>query len=336
MDHTNIQLAHGAGGKLSAELLEKLILPRFTNEILDSLEDQATLTIGESRISFTTDSFVVSPLFFPGGDIGKLSIYGTVNDLAMGGGIPRYISVSFVIEEGFAIAELHRVLLSMEEAAKKAGVLIVTGDTKVVDRGSCDRLFITTSGIGIVAPDRNPGIRRLCVGDKILLSGSIGDHGMAILTSRENLSFESRIESDCAPLNGLVEAMYQVCPDIHTLRDPTRGGLAASVNEWAKSAQVGVQLYEKDIPMRSDVRGAGELLGIDPLYVANEGKLVAAVPESVADEVLEAMRAHEYGRDASVIGEITAEHPGMVVMKTALGVNRIVDMPLGEQLPRIC
>ncbi len=337
LEHDTIQLAHGSGGRLSAELIERMFLPRFANEILNRLEDQAVFEPGPGRLALTTDSFVVDPLFFPGGDIGELAVNGTVNDLCMSGADPLYLSVAFIIEEGLPMATLHRVLLSMEKAACAAGVRVVTGDTKVVHRGSCDKLFITTSGVGLLPAQANISAANLRPGDRIIVSGTIADHGMAILTSREGLSFHSRVFSDTAALNGLVAAMLAAGgQDLHALRDPTRGGLATTLNEFAASSRVGIRLEEAAIPVRPEVRSACEILGIDPLCVANEGKLVAVVAEKSAEAVLAAMRSHPRGREAALIGEVLAEPRGLVALRTGLGAQRIVDMPLGEQLPRIC
>lgn len=335
-EYETIQLAHGSGGRLSAELVSRFFLPRFGNEILNRLEDQAVVDFPQGRLALTTDSFVVDPLFFPGGDIGDLAVNGTVNDVCMSGATPLYLAAAFILEEGLPMATLHRILLSMEKAAKTAGVQIVTGDTKVVNRGCCDKLFITTTGVGRVPEKVNISATNLRPGDKIILSGTIADHGMAILTSREGLSFETRVHSDTASLNGLVEQMLQASPEIHAMRDPTRGGLATTLNEFAAASQIGIVLTEAAIPVKSEVRGACEVLGIDPLYVANEGKLVAVVPEKVADKVVTAMRRHPLGREALIIGEVVSDNHGMVAMRTALGAHRIVDMPVGEQLPRIC
>ncbi|NOZ73878.1 MAG: hydrogenase expression/formation protein HypE [FCB group bacterium] len=336
MDHDTIQLAHGAGGRLSAQLIETLFLPRFGNETLDRLEDQATLNLPPGRISFSTDTYVVDPIFFPGGDIGELAINGTVNDISMNGATPLYLSVGFVLEEGLAIETLHRILQSMENAARNAGVKIVTGDTKVVNQGSCDKLYINTSGIGVLPEGVMISASRCRPGDVVLLSGTIADHGMAVLTSRKGLSFQSRVQSDTAALNGLVQAMLAASGNIHALRDPTRGGVATTLNEFAHSSEVGIQLDGNAVPVKPDVQGACEILGIDPLYVANEGKLVAVVPQTDAEAVLTAMRNTAEGREACIIGEVVAEHPGTVTMTTGLGGQRIVDMPIGEQLPRIC
>ncbi len=335
-DYDTIQLAHGAGGKLTAQLIETLFLPRFGNQTLNALEDQAQLTLPPGRVSFSTDSFVVEPLFFPGGNIGDLAINGTVNDVAMCGATPLYISVSFILEEGLPLKTLHRILCTMEAAAKAAGVSVATGDTKVVNHGQCDQLFITTTGLGVVDDKVHISVRNLQVGDAILLSGFIGDHGMAVLTSREGLSFQNQVLSDTAPLNDLVAHMLAVSSHLHALRDPTRGGVAATLNEMAQASQVGIRIYEERLPVRPDVQGACEILGIDPLYVANEGKLIAVLPEKDAHRVLNAMQAHPQGHQAVRIGEVTEEHPGQVVMQTTLGTQRIVELPLGEQLPRIC
>jgi len=336
MEYETIQLAHGSGGRLSAELVSRFFLPRFGNETLNRLEDQAVVDFPQGRLALTTDSFVVDPLFFPGGDIGDLAINGTVNDVCMSGATPLYLAAAFIIEEGLPMATLHRILLSMEKAAKSAGVQIVTGDTKVVNRGCCDKLFITTTGVGLVPAGVNISAANLKAGDKVILSGTIADHGMAILTSREGLSFASRVQSDTAALNGLVARMLQASPAIHAMRDPTRGGIATTLNEFTAASRVGIVLEEAAIPVRPEVRGACEVLGIDPMYVANEGKLVAVVPAEVADQMVAAMRSHPLGREAAIIGEVAAENRGMVVMRNALGAQRIVDMPVGEQLPRIC
>jgi hydrogenase expression/formation protein HypE len=336
LNHDTVQLAHGSGGKLSAELLDKLFLPRFGNETLDRLEDQAVLVLPPGPLAFSTDTFVVDPIFFPGGNIGDLAINGTVNDVAMGGAKPLYLSVGFVLEEGLPLETLHRILLSMEEAAWGARVRIVTGDTKVVPRGSCDKIFINTSGIGVVPEGVNMSVACLQAGDKIILSGSVADHGMAVMTCRQGLSFQSGIESDTAALNSLVEDMLAVSKEIRTMRDPTRGGLAATLNEFAKSSARGIVVEQEKIPVKPDVQGACEILGIDPLTVANEGKLVAVVPPSVADDMIQVMRQHPLGRQAVIVGEVVAEHPGVVALQTGLGVKQVLDMPVGEQLPRIC
>jgi hydrogenase expression/formation protein HypE len=336
MEHRTIQLAHGSGGRLSADLIDRLFLPRFGNDILNRLEDQAVLPCQAGRLAFTTDSFVVDPIFFPGGNIGDLAVNGTINDICMSGARPLYLSAAFIIEEGFPMDDLHRILVSMENAAGRAQVSIVTGDTKVVDKGSCDKIFINTSGIGFVPDGISLSAANIKPGDKVILSGTIADHGMAVMTSRENLSFHSRIQSDTAALDGLVDQMLAVTTNIKALRDPTRGGVATTLNEFARASQVGIGLFSQNIPVSPEVHGACEVLGIDPLYVANEGKLIAIVESVMADAIVAAMHEHPLGRKAAIIGEAVADHPGLVTMETGLGVNRIVDMPVGEQLPRIC
>jgi hydrogenase expression/formation protein HypE len=313
-----------------------MILPQFDNELLEPLHDGAILSFNGLRLAFTTDSYVVNPITFPGGDIGRLAVNGTVNDLAMCGARPRYLSAAFIIEEGFPMEELWRAVLSMREAAGRAGVLLVTGDTKVVDRGKGDKIFINTSGVGLVEPgiDIHPGRAR--AGDKILLNGPIALHGIAIMSVREGLEFETRIESDTAPLNDLVRVLFEAAPAVHVLRDPTRGGVASALNEIAEKAGVGISVSEETIPIGEEVKGACEILGLDPLYVANEGKLLAFVAPEEAEKVLAAMRNHPLGREAAVIGEVVPSHPGTVVMKTRVGGTRVVDMLSGEQLPRIC
>ena len=335
-NHQQIILGHGSGGKLTSELIQKIFMPAFANDILAKLDDQAVLQINGSRIAFTTDAFVVTPIFFPGGDIGDLAINGTVNDLAMSGAKPLYIAAAFILEEGLATDDLYRVVNSMSAAAKEAGVLLVTGDTKVVNRGKGDKIFITTTGLGIVGDSVRISADGARPGDKILLSGTIGDHGMAIMSQRENLEFEGTIESDTAALHALVAAMLDASPEIHCLRDPTRGGVATTLNEIASSSRVGMVIDERQIPVREAVKGACEILGLDPLYVANEGKLLAVVGADVAATVLQKMHAHPLGRDAQIIGEVVSAHPGMVLLKTAIGGTRVVDVLFGEQLPRIC
>jgi hydrogenase expression/formation protein HypE len=330
-----ILLAHGSGGRLAHELVAKEFVTALANPLLAKLDDAAVFDLG-GKLSFTTDSYVVSPLFFPGGDIGKLAVCGTVNDLAMTGAKPLYLSLSFIIEEGLSRRDLARVVASVRKAAGEAGVEIVTGDTKVVNRGSADGLFINTAGIGIIAEGVNISGSNARPGDKLIVSGAIGDHGIAVLSQREGLSFATRLESDCAPLGKLVAGMLSVSPDIHCLRDPTRGGLATTLNELALQSKVGISIEEARVPVREEVLAAGEMLGLDPLYIANEGKLVAIVPPEDADGILEAMRASRYGKEAAIIGEVTAEHPGRVVMKTSLGTFRIIDMLVGDPLPRIC
>ncbi|WP_447975523.1 hydrogenase expression/formation protein HypE [Nitrospira sp. Kam-Ns4a] len=331
-----VVLAHGGGGRLTQQMIQRLILPEFWNELLAPLHDGAILSVNGTRLAFTTDSYVVSPIVFPGGDIGRLAVNGTVNDLAMCGAQPLYLSAGLIIEEGFPIEELQRVLRSMTEAARAAGVLLVTGDTKVVDRGKADRIFVNTSGVGVIESGVAIAPQRAQPGDRILLSGPIARHGIAIMSVREGLEFDSPVESDTAPLGDLVRRMLGACPEIHVLRDPTRGGLASALNEIAAAAGVGMRIAETRIPIEDHVRGACEILGLDPLYVANEGLLIAVVPRASADAVLAAMRAHPLGARAEVIGEVVAEHPGTVVLATRVGGTRVVDMLSGEQLPRIC
>jgi hydrogenase expression/formation protein HypE len=329
-----ILLAHGSGGKLMHDLIESF-LPDLANPLLEKLEDSAVFEVN-GRLAFTTDSYTVSPLFFPGGDIGRLAVCGTVNDLSMSGARPLYLSLALVIEEGLPVSELKKVMASIREAADEAGVKIVTGDTKVVGRGGADRLFINTAGVGLVPEGVDISAANARPGDKVILSGGIGDHGIAVLSQREGLRFHTPVPSDCAPLNGLVADMLAASKRIRCLRDPTRGGLAVTLNDFAARSKVGVTIEETATPVARAVLAACELLGLDPLYIANEGKLVAVVPPEDAGAVLAAMKAHQYGRDAAVIGEVVSRHPGRVVMKTALGASRILDMPVGELLPRIC
>ncbi len=331
-----VLLGHGGGGRLTQQMIRGLFLPQFRNEFLELLHDGAVVPVNGGRMAFTTDGYVVDPIIFPGGDIGALAVNGTVNDLAMCGARPLYLSAAFIIEEGLPMSTLRRVACSMQEASRRAGVMLVTGDTKVVDRGKGDKLFITTSGVGMVEPGVEIYPKRAAAGDAILLSGPIGQHGMAIMSVREGLEFETRIESDTAPLHDLVRTMLAASAEIHVLRDPTRGGLAGALNEIAEAAGVGMSIAEERIVMSEEVKGACEILGLDPLYVANEGKLIAVVPSGTADRVLAAMRAHPLGREASVIGEVVSDHPGMVVMKNRIGGHRVVDLLSGEQLPRIC
>ena len=332
-----IVLGHGSGGKLTADLIHRFILPAFSNPYLDRLDDQAVVELNGARLAFSTDSFVITPIFFPGSDIGELAINGTVNDLAMSGARPLYLAAALILEEGLATQDLQRVLDSMRKAAQRANVLLVTGDTKVVNRGKGDQIFITTTGIGVIEHAWNISADRARAGDKVLLSGSIGDHGMAIMSQREGLEFEGSIESDTAALHGLVAAILGAAGDgVHVLRDPTRGGIGTTLNEIAARSQVGMAIDESTILVRQAVQGACEILGLDPLYVANEGKLLAIVSSEAADAAVEAMHQHELGREARIIGEVVAEHPRMVLMKTGIGGTRIVDTLYGEQLPRIC
>ena len=331
-----VLLGHGSGGKLSASLLQQIFLPAFHNPMLSRLEDQAVLGVQSGRLAFTTDSFVVKPLFFPGGDIGSLAVHGTVNDLAMGGAQPLALSAAFILEEGFSIADLRRVVDSMARAAENVGVPIVTGDTKVVERGCGDGVFINTTGIGMVADGVDLSAANARPGDRVILSGSLGDHGITILTQRQGLELEGSIESDSAPLHTLVAAILAAAGDVRVMRDPTRGGLASTLNEIAAQSHAGIAIREAALPIHEGVRGACEVLGLDPLYVANEGKLVAIVPAASAEAVLAAMRRHPLGAEAVIIGEVVERHPGLVTMHTPFGTTRIVDMLAGDQLPRIC
>jgi len=326
-----ILLAHGSGGKLSHDLINSF-LPELSNTILNKLDDSAVFELG-GRLAFTTDSYTVNPIFFPGGDIGKLAVCGTVNDLSMSGARPLYFSLSFIIEEGFSITELKKILASIHKAADEAEVQIVTGDTKVVDQGSADKLFINTAGVGVVPEGVNISAGNAQPGDRIIINGNIGDHGIAVLSQREGLKFQVPVPSDCAPL---VAEMLATSANIHCLRDPTRGGLATTLNDFAEQSNIGIRIEEDKIPVDKAVLAACELLGFDPLYIANEGKLVAAVAPADTDSILAKMKQNKYGGRAVIIGEVVAEHPGQVVMKTSLGASRIVDMPVGELLPRIC
>jgi hydrogenase expression/formation protein HypE len=336
--YDQVLLGHGSGGRLTSELIDKLFVPGFGNAILAGLEDQAVLPLegSPSRLALTTDSFVVRPIFFPGGDIGCLAVHGTINDLAVGGARPLWLSAAFILEEGLPLADLRRIVASMREACDRAGVALVTGDTKVVDRGKGDQIFITTTGVGLVPPGIALSIHAARPGDQILVSGTIGDHGMAIMSVREGIEFETSLESDTAPLAELTQSLLAACPTIRCMRDPTRGGLAAALNELARASAVGVRLVEAQLPVRPDVRAACELLGLDVLYVANEGKLIAVAPPDDAPRLLAAMRRHPLARDAAIIGEVVADHPGMVVMQSLVGGQRVVAMLAGDQLPRIC
>jgi hydrogenase expression/formation protein HypE len=336
LDHKTIVLGHGSGGKLTHQLIQKMILPAFRNPALETQHDGAVLTINGGRIAFSADSYVVNPIFFPGGNIGDLAINGTVNDLAMCGAQPQYLSASFIIEEGLPMEDFWRILCSMKEAAEVAGVSLVTGDTKVIDRGKGDKIFINTSGIGLIPEGVNIDPKLAQPGDRIIVSGPIAAHGMAIMSVREGLEFETPIESDTAALNGLVRAILETSDGVHVLRDPTRGGVASVLNEIAEKSGKGMLVDETAIPVRSEVQGACEVLGLDPLYVANEGRLLAFVSSEKSGKVLAAMRAHALGLDSAIIGEVTADHGGLVVMRTRIGGSRIIDMLSGEQLPRIC
>jgi hydrogenase expression/formation protein HypE len=331
-----ITLAHGAGGRLSHDLVEELFLPFFANDLLRALDDSAVIPAQAQRIAFTTDAYVVKPLFFPGGDIGRLAICGTVNDLAMAGARPVAISASFILEEGLPIEDLERVLASMKEAAKEAKVQVVAGDTKVVEHGAAQGLYIATSGLGTIPEGVVIGSARAEAGDAIIVSGPLGDHEIAVLMARGEFSLRGEIESDCAPLNGLVEVMLEASQAIHSLRDPTRGGMATVLWEIANASRVGVVVEEGRIPIRKEVRAVCDLLGFDPYYLANEGRLVAFIPEGETKAVLSAMQAHPLGREAAIIGRVVTEHPGKVLLKTPIGGHRLLDPLSGEQFPRIC
>ena len=337
----NVLLAHGSGGQLGHELVERMFVRRFDNALLAELNDSVLLdpTGGEPDLvlAFTTDSYVISPLFFPGGDIGKLAVCGTVNDLSVTGARPRYLSAAFIIEEGLSLDTLGRIVTSMADTARAAEVSIVTGDTKVVNHGAADSLFINTAGIGVIPRDVRLTPANLRPGDLILVSGTIGDHGMAVMMQREGLAFHSQLDSDCAPLNGLIADLLEACPGtVRCMRDPTRGGLVATLNEWAQSAQIGIEVEEERVPLCQQVRAACEVLGLDPLYVANEGKVVVALDPSARDGALNALHAHPLGRDAAVIGRVASAHPARVVLHTPFGAQRVLDMLVGGQLPRIC
>lgn len=336
MRQERILLSHGSGGKLSYQLIHEIFLKAFNNEFLSPLNDQAIFNLPTSRLAFTTDSYVVNPIFFPGGDIGKLSVCGTVNDLAVGGAEPLYLSASFIIEEGILIEELRMIVDSMAQTANHAKVKIITGDTKVVERGKGDKLFINTSGIGIVKDGIHLSPLLIKPGDAILVSGHLGDHGIAIMCHREGIQMESPVQSDCAALHELVQDVISRSPGIRAMRDPTRGGLATTLNELAVSSGCGMIIREEDIPIKEEVKGACEILGFDPLYLANEGKLIAIVSKDLADTVLEAMRKNPLGKDASIIGTVVDEPRGKVLLETSIGNRRILDMLSGEQLPRIC
>lgn len=335
-DYPQIVLGHGSGGRLSNDLIQHLFVPLFNNPALAGLNDQAVLDINGARLAFTTDSYVVHPLFFPGGNIGSLAVHGTINDLAMSGAQPLFLSAGYILEEGLSMNELGVIATSMAAACREANVQLVTGDTKVVNKGKGDGVFINTAGIGLVPPGVEISANRARPGDVVILSGTVGDHGMAIMSVREGLSFETELVSDSAALHTLVNVMLGVTPGIHCLRDATRGGVAAVLNELSEQSQVGFELDETTIPVRPAVMAACEMLGMDPLYVANEGKLVAVVPAEYAELILDVMRQHPLGHEAAIIGRVVADHPGMVVARTAIGGRRVVNMPLGEILPRIC
>jgi hydrogenase expression/formation protein HypE len=335
VEHGKILLAHGSGGKMAHELITGSFIRELSNPLLAKMDDSAVVHFS-GKLAFTTDSYVVSPIFFPGGDIGKLAVCGTVNDLSMSGAKPLYLSLAFIIEEGLSYDDLAKVVASVKAAVDEAGVQIVTGDTKVVHRGSADKLFINTSGIGVIPDGVDISGSNAKPGDVVILSGTIGDHGIAVLSKREGLSFSTTLQSDCAPLGSLVADMLKASRKINCLRDPTRGGLATTLNEMAQQSGVGIRIDEDAIPVREEVMAACEMLGLDPLYIANEGKLIAIVPPRDAKVVLQAMRKHPYGKNAAIIGKVTDEKPGRVVMNTSIGSSRIVDMLTGDPLPRIC
>ncbi len=335
MENDRITLAHGAGGKVSQELMEQVILPEFGNPLLNELHDGASVNVS-GRVAFTTDSYVVKPHFFAGGNIGKLAVCGTVNDLAMTGAVPRYLSMGLILEEGYPIAELRKIIHTMKLAADEAGIYIVTGDTKVVGKGAADGIFINTAGIGDILPDVNISPKNVKPGMDVILSGYIGDHAAAVMAGRHNLDLPDNIQSDCAPLNGLTQAMLTAAPEIAVLRDPTRGGVAAVLNEIAVQSGTGVLIEEELIPVRPAVQGVCDILGFDPLYLANEGKLLAFCWQKDTERILDAMHDQRYGRDARVIGHTTETAAGQVGMRTAIGGIRVVDMPLGNLVPRIC
>ncbi len=335
-DYPNVIMGHGGGGKLSSELVEHVFLPAFQNVLLAGLRDSTVFEVDKGRLAFSTDSYVVQPLFFPGGSIGDLAVNGTVNDLSMSGARPLYLSAGFIIEEGFPIARLSQIANDMGVAAREAGVQIITGDTKVVERGHGDGCYINTAGVGVVREGVDLTPKQMRAGDVVLISGTIADHGMAIMSVREGLEFEARIKSDSAPLNRMVAAIVDACPDIRTLRDPTRGGVAASLNELAESSGCGIVVEETSIPINTTVQSACEILGFDPLLVANEGKLICIAPAEAAESVLRAMKSSRHGAGAAIIGQVVDEHPGMVIAKTAIGASRVITVPIGEQLPRIC
>ena len=335
--YPEIVMGHGGGGKLGNELVEHLFLPAFRNPALENLGDAAVFELASGRLAMSTDSFVVQPLFFPGGSIGALAVNGTVNDLAVSGAIPKFLSASFILEEGFPLNQLAAVVQAMADAAASAGVQIVTGDTKVVERGHGDGCYINTAGVGLLRAGITVGPHRAQAGDAIIVSGMIGDHGMAIMSVREGLEFESQIRSDCAAVNGLIAEVLDAAGEaVHAMRDPTRGGLASTLNEIATASGVGIAIEERALPVRPEVQSACELLGLDPVYVANEGKVVFFVAPEAAARVLEVLHAHSLGRDAARIGQATAEHKGMLVARTQMGANRVIPLQIGEQLPRIC
>ncbi len=336
LNYPNVVMGHGAGGRMMNDLIRHLFAAEFQNPLLGQMADSTTVELNAGLLAFTTDSFVVSPLFFPGGDIGELAVNGTVNDLAMSGATPLVLSAGFILEEGLPMETLGRIAKSMSRACKAAGVQIAAGDTKVVDKGHGDGVYINTSGIGALAAGIHIAPNGARPDDAVIVSGSLGDHGVAVMSVREGLKFETEIRSDTAPLHGLVQAMLAAAPHVHCLRDLTRGGLAAVLNELAEASQVGIEFDETKLPVKGAVIAACEMLGLDPLFIANEGKLAAFVPEAEAEGCLAAMRRHPYGQEAQIIGRVVADHPGMVVARTSIGGSRVVDLPAGELLPRIC
>jgi hydrogenase expression/formation protein HypE len=335
-NYPNIVMGHGAGGKMMNDLIRHLFAVEFKNDLLGQVADATVINMEAGRMAFTTDSYVISPLFFPGGDIGELAVNGTVNDLATSGAKPLYLSAGFILEEGLPMETLGRIAASMARACQVAGVQIATGDTKVVNKGHGDGIYINTAGIGLIPAGVDIRPTKSRPGDVVIVSGTMGDHGIAIMSVREGLKFQTEIGSDTAPLNGLVQAMLEVTGDIHCLRDATRGGLAAVLNELADASKVGIEFEELKVPLRTEVAAACEMLGLDPLFIANEGKLVAIVPEKDAEGVLAAMRKHPFGKDSAIIGRVVEAHSGMVVARTSIGGSRVVDLPAGELLPRIC
>ena len=338
---SNINLTHGSGGKAMRDLIDDIFVSNFDNPILSQLEDQARFELSNllqygDRLAFTTDSYVIDPLFFPGGNIGTLAVNGTINDLAVSGAKPLYMTCSVILEEGLPISNLRKVAQSMQVAAQNAGVQIVTGDTKVVDKGTADKLFINTAGIGVIPAEINISAHNIQPGDVVIVNGELGNHGTAILIARGELALETNIESDCQPLHSLVEKILRVCPQVRAMRDATRGGLATVLNEFAVSSDVGIVIQEQSLPIQKKVRGVCEILGLDPLYLANEGKLLVTVPQDYAEKVILEMQSHPAGRDSCIIGHVTKSHPGIVLLKTIFGSERIVDMLVGSQLPRIC
>ena len=335
-EYDKVMLAHGGGGSLSNKLIEKMFFSEFDNEYLNKMHDGAVFNTQKGRMAISTDSFVIQPIFFPGGNIGELAVYGTVNDIACCGAVPQYLSLGFILEEGLPMDDLWKIVQSIKFAAGKAGVKIVTGDTKVVEKGKGDKIFINTTGVGIVKEGINISPENCKPGDKIIVSGTVADHGTCIMSLRAGLEFETEIKSDSAPLNHMIKEILEVSGKINVLRDPTRGGLASTLNEIASSSGKGIMLYEDNIPVREDVKGVCELLGLDPLYVANEGKLLVFVAEEDAEKVLSVMKQNEYGKNAAIIGEVQNTDDKIVKLKTSIGTTRIVDMISGEQLPRIC